>query len=65
MDLPELELNPEQPRDVEIFRGDAWERHRIDKFSADGRVYVVQSGLEPGSRGVWMDLSKQRFRYVS
>ena len=65
LDLPELELNPEQPRDVEIFRGDAWERHRIDKFSADGRVYVVQSGLEPGSRGVWMDLSKQRFRYVS
>ena len=64
LDLPELDLSPEQPRDVEIFRGDDWERHRIEKFSADGRVCVVPSA-EPGAKVAWVDLSKHRFRYVS
>ena len=64
LDLPELDLSPDQPRDVEIFRGDDWERHRIEKFSADGRVCVVPSA-EPGTKGTWVDLSKHRFRYVS
>ncbi len=40
--MPELELDPCQPRLVEVYESstDSWTRFRIEKFAIDGRVMV-------------------------
>jgi hypothetical protein len=66
LDLPELELDPRQPRKVEIQRDSAgdWETMKISRFSADGRVFLVREGDDPSEHGEWLDLSTVRYRYL-
>ena len=64
MDLPALGLDPGQPRRLELHHAesDEWIRYDIDRFAVDGRVLLRR--LNPPGRGVWTDLSEQRYRWV-
>ena len=64
MDLPALGLDPGQPRRLELHHAesDEWIRYDIDRFAVDGRVLLRR--LDPPGRGVWTDLSEQRYRWV-
>ena len=63
LDLPELELMPDQPRKLEMQGDDGvtWTVKKISRFSADGRVFLHN---EDGSGGEWFDLTKEKYRYV-
>ena len=62
LDLPELELVPDQPRKLEIQDDDwvTWTVKKISRFSADGRVFLHDMD---GGSGEWYDLAKERYRY--
>ena len=71
--LPTLEMDPSQPRLVEIFRNTTgeWDRFRIDKFAVDGRVFLKRLKKNPRNdrweadpMGVWRDLSESLYRWV-
>ena len=64
MDLPALGLDPGQPRRLEVHNAesDEWILHEIDRFAIDGRVLLRR--VDPPGRGVWTDLSEQRYRWV-
>ena len=66
LDMPELELSPDQPRKLELREGagDVWNTYVIDRFGADGRVRL---GLEDGAAQTrkWVDLSKCEYRWLA
>ena len=63
LDLPELELMPDQPRRIEVQDkdGSTWNALTISRFAADGRVFLVAPG---SAGGKWYDLSKEKYRYL-
>ena len=65
LDLPELELDPGQNRVLEIESGGGagWIRHQVERFAADGRVYLRNLSYEH-LPSLWMDLSTVRYRWV-
>ena len=65
--MPELELTEGQPRYLEILKPDAdpedgWRRYFVEKFSRDGMVNL--SLVEDPQVSGWLDLSKERCRWV-
>ena len=64
LDMPELELEPRQPRKLEIHDNnqDVWNRFKIERYAIDGRVFV-RSENDPHNFE-WLDLSKKRYRWV-
>jgi len=64
IDLPLVELEPRQLRHVEVYERDTdtWRLMRVDRFAVDGRVWLVPVGR--GGRAAWVDLSRERYRWV-
>jgi hypothetical protein len=67
LDMPELELRPDQPRTLEILEPDAdpeegWVRWRVERFARDGMVQLRRED-QPGVAD-WFDLSRTRYRWV-
>ena len=68
LDLPRLELDPDQPRKLEIHRpgceesDEGWEAWRIEKFAADGQVQL-RNEIHPDTVE-WVDLSEKRYRWL-
>jgi hypothetical protein len=64
IDLPLVDLEPRQLRHVEVYErdADAWRLMRVDRFAVDGRVWLVPVGR--GGRAAWVDLSRERYRWV-
>ena len=65
LDLPELELDPGQNRvlEIESENGAEWIRYQVERFAADGRVYLRILTYEHLA-SLWMDLSTVRYRWV-
>jgi hypothetical protein len=65
IDMPELDLDPNQLRKVEIHQPqtDLWKGYEIERFAADGRV-LLRSSLNPVEM-TWVDLSTKRYRWVA
>ena len=66
LDLPEVQLDPSQPRKLELREGTSneWSQFEIDKFGVDGRVRLtVPGGGTQQSR--WIDLSKSEYRWLA
>ena len=65
LDLPELELDPGQNRvlEIESENGAEWIRYQVERFAADGRVYLRNLTYEHLA-SLWMDLSTVRYRWV-
>ena len=63
LDLPELELMPDQPRKLEGQEDDGfiWTEKRISRLFADGRAYLTNMD---GSEGEWCDIKKVKYQYV-
>lgn len=67
LDMPELELNPDQPREIEILPAGAdvvtgWVKYRIERYSVDGSVKA--RNVERPAKVEWYDLSRERYRWV-
>jgi len=64
LDMPELDLTPDQRRLLEVYNeaSDRWVRHRIERFSVDGRVQLRDRDNPTSIE--WFDLSKVRYRWV-
>ena len=66
LDMPELELDPSQPRKVSVKESATGEfnTYLIDRFGVDGRVRVQ---LEDGAAHTrrWLDLSKCEYRWLA
>ena len=62
LDMPELELRPDQQRKLEMRRTEAqpWNQYEIEKFGVDGRVLLRL----PGGNAEWEDLSKCEYRWL-
>ena len=69
LDLPRLDLDPNQPRRLEIQRPgsdgreDGWEKWKIEKFAADGQVQLRQEDHPENVE--WVDLSEKRYRWLA
>ena len=66
LDMPELDLEPNQPRRLELREKvtDEWSEYVIDRFGADGRVRVsVPDGRAQDSK--WVDLTKCEYRWLA
>ena len=64
IDMPELELDANQCRRLEIHEPatDTWEAWDVEKFAVDGRV-LLRSVIRPATAD-WTDLGSQRYRWV-
>ena len=64
LDMPEIPLDPGQPRIFEVLNEDneTWHRWRIERFAADGKCLCRRDG--DVGRVEWMELSKYRYRWV-
>ena len=66
LDMPELELSPDQPRRLEMRERPTqpWNTYTIDRFGADGRVRLR---LEDGAAQTrqWYDLTKCEYRWLA
>ena len=67
LDMPELQLDPNTPRLLELQddRADpegGWVKYRIEKYSVDGSVLLRNEEIP--SRVKWVDLSKERYRWI-
>ena len=64
IDMPELDLDAAHLRRVDIYdsMADVWRTWEIERFSADGRVFVKDL-LRPANRE-WIDLATKRYRWV-
>ena len=64
VDMPELELDPNQHRRLEIHQPgtDLWKEHTVERFSVDGRV-LLRSSTNPADT-LWTDLATKRYRWV-
>ena len=62
LDMPELELNPGQPRNIEMRERETqpWNIYTIERFAQDARV-SIRHGTEAAR---WVDLSKCEYRWV-
>ena len=66
LDMPELTLEPGQPRHLQLREGvaDVWTEYYIDRFGADGRVRLnLPDGAAQSRR--WVDLTKCEYRWLS
>ena len=65
LDMPEIELHPDQTRVIEVHDAttDEWRRAVIEKFSVDGRSQLRWS--DDQTLSPWADLSRMRYRWVS
>ena len=66
LDMPELELSPDQPRRLELRETplQPWNEYTIDRFGADGRVRLCLAGGAAQTRK-WVDLSKCEYRWLA
>ena len=66
LDMPELELAPNQPRRVEMRErpGEAFSVYKIERYSQDGRVKLTLEDGAPGS-GKWVDLTECEYRWLA
>ena len=66
LDMPELELDPAQPRKVSLRKSASseFDTYVIDRFGIDGRVRVQLEGGAASSRK-WLDLSKCEYRWLA
>ena len=68
LDMPELELRPDQPRRIEMRERETqpFNTWRIDRFGSDGRVFVRLDGAaaDDMSSGKWIDLTRCEYRWV-
>ena len=66
LDMPELELRPDQPRRVEIRERETqlFNMWKIERFGSDGRVFVRLDGAaaDDMSSGEWIDLTRCAYR---
>ena len=62
LDMPELELNPGQPRKIEMRERETqpWNIYTIERFAPDGRV-SIRHGTKAAR---WVDLSKCEYRWI-
>ena len=65
MDLPELDMEGSRGKIIEIYNNEMayWAPWRIMKMAIDGRVYV--QSMDDDSVATWIDLSDERYRWVS
>ena len=66
LDMPELTLEPGQPRRLQLREGvaDVWTEYYIDRFGADGRVRLnLPDGAAQSRR--WVDLTTCEYRWLS
>ena len=66
LDMPELELSPDQPRRLELRERPTqpWSEYVITRFGVDGRVRLeVAGGAAQDAR--WVDLSKCEYRWLA
>ena len=66
LDIRELELEPGQPRRIEMRESAAspWNEWHIDRFGADGRVRLVYPG-GAAQDAKWVDLTKCEHRWLA
>ena len=66
LDMPELDLQPGQPRRLELRSNPAepWTEYAIDRFGADGRVRLCLAGGAAQMRK-WVDLTKCEHRWLA
>ena len=66
LDMPELELSPEQPRRLELRTGpgEDWNTYVIERFGVDGRVRLMLEGGAAQTRK-WVDLSEHEYRWLA
>ena len=66
LDLPEIGLDPNQPRALEIRfdEGGEWTQWELERFAADGRVKVRKRTDEGGGEDRWLDLTQVRYRWI-
>ena len=66
LDMPELELDPGQPRRLELRTSpvEPWTEYVIDRFGADGRVRLSLPGGAAQTRK-WVDLTKCEYRWLA
>ena len=67
LDMPELELDPDAPRVLEIQEDrtdpeSAWVRYKLEGFSVDGSVKLRNQSTPAEVQ--WVDLSKKRYRWM-
>jgi hypothetical protein len=64
LDMPEVPLDPGQPRTFEVLNADndTWYRWQIERFAVDGRCRC-RAVADP-ARVEWLDLSKFHYRWV-
>ena len=64
LDMPELDLDPAQPRRIEIHdpSTDTWDAFELERFSVDGRVRIRHALQHTNVE--WVDLAKKRYRWV-
>jgi hypothetical protein len=64
LDMPELDLRPNQERYIEIHDNslDEWNRYKIERYAIDGRVFIRRES-DP-NECEWIDLSTKRYRWV-
>jgi hypothetical protein len=73
IELPELDLDPNQRRVIEIFSdtsGD-WKRYRIERYAVDGRCLLrgmhrsaIGDDFEDEPETFWHDLATELYRWV-
>jgi len=66
LDMPELELRPDQPRRLEMRESETqpWNEYVIDRFGVDGRVRLKYSEGAAQHAMKWVDLSKCEYRWL-
>ena len=66
LDMPELDLQPGQPRKLEMRETPAqpWNEYVIDRFGADARVRLSYPDGVAQSRK-WVDLTKCEYRWLA
>ena len=62
IDMPELQLDVDQNRKLEIEESGSWVPYTIERFAADGRVQLRRTDGVEDRR--WCDLSEHRYRWV-
>ena len=72
--LPLVDLDPMQPRLLEIYRNTTglWDRYRIEKFACDGKVFLRKLIHDEANDrwnaevpAYWRDLSETLYRWVA
>ena len=66
LDMPELELQPGQPRKLELRENplQPWNTYVIDRFGADGRVRIELEGGAAQTKK-WVDLTQCEYRWLA